>query len=652
VTSIAPSTVVSGDRRGNISAQVLRQQAKEIAARHPELTLGLASIASFARTSHHIASLTAVHDPLISDRLAFGRADFEATTTNIIAICAGHAGDVVRLIRVKPAQYSCGYDEISSVAVPEIDTAEEGWWSGNGSKIQQLACADGISTCMAVRLLNSTVILRPCYRKATEIGSNPTVSSRQRRSPSRLDANPVVELSIDRTGGVPHADVNFNPWHQCQVAIVDQQGTWSVWELLAQEHEAGSYGVKYVAMGHIFDGFESVVPSRYVGDGWGAVRFAGSSDILVVCNRVHIAVFHVSSRLTQLSLPELDLSRSSDWILDLERSPHNRSHIFLVTSSQVFCVRVVPTRDDDGKGKTQAVSTTLRSWYHFRERDDTSLRLEVSDHDRGMALLNSGQGNVTETMQGHVLLLYGRLNDIVTIFQLSSSSVSPSHAAVVFDPHALSLSSAEVEPCHSPSPDAATQSHSNISDIVLQHALHKCRVFDDVLKTDLDNNNNNNSTATSFYKLFMLRSDLSVCECIYVGRTGKANDDSRVVALNRLSRTRSQKSAALTTDDRVVVSDNGEVGATDQVDKMILEDSNVASQHKQTPIPKADTNQVDDWTVDSEFLYGLVTGATRSKSLTMSSLALDEQDRQLSPELIRKLIDGKYKGGALGIQSL
>lgn len=247
------------------------------------------------------------------------------------------------------------------------------------------------------------------------------------------------------------------------------------------------------------------------------------------------------------------------------------------------------------------------------------------------------------------MLLYSRLNDLVTIFQLSSSSVSPSHAVIVLDPLAMSLSSADVKPCYFSSSGPASQNKSSITDVALQHAPHKCRGFDDVLMADSDNDD---STGIIFYKLFMLRSDLSVSDCVYVGRTGEAIDDSRVVALNRLSRTRSHRSAALTTDDRLVVSENGEVFATDQVDKKIWKDKIVASQHKQTHDPKSDHNPADNWTVDSEFLYGLVTEATRAKSLTMSSLALDEQDRQLSPELIREMIGRKHKGGALGIESL
>lgn len=389
MTSIPPSAILPSERRGNILAQVLQQQAKAVAARHPELTPGLASLASYAHTSHHIASLTAVHDPLTSDRIAFGRAGFDATIRNIIAISAGEAGDLVRLIRVKPAQYSCGYDEISSVAVPEIDTREEGWWSGNGSVIQQIVCADGSSTWMAVRLLHSTVILRPRCRRASVLESDTRVSSHGSCSLPHLDANPVMELSIDRTGGVPHADVVFNPWLQRQVAIMDQQGAWSVWELLAQEQDLGSYGAKSVAMGHILDGHDSELPPQDVGDGWGAVRFAGSATILVVCNRVHMAIFHISSKLTQLGVPNLELSRNSDWILDLRSSSRYRSHIFVVTSSQVFCIHVEAIGKDEGKGKMQAVATILRSWCHFREGGDTSLRLDVSDHEQGMCWYSS-----------------------------------------------------------------------------------------------------------------------------------------------------------------------------------------------------------------------------------------------------------------------
>lgn len=257
---------------------------------------------------------------------------------------------------------------------------------------------------------------------------------------------------------------------------------------------------------------------------------------------------------------------------------------------------------------------------------------------------------MTESLQGYVLLLYSRLNGLVNIFQLSVSSVSPSHAVVAFDPYAISLSSAHVTPYHSSSSGAATQDQSSISCVALQPAPHKYRVFDDVSTSDPDVNDL--TEGISFYNLFILRSDLSICECVYVGRSGKEFDGSRVFALSRLSRTRSQKSTALTTEVRMIVSEDGEGFAMDQVGKLVSEEKNVARQHKQTPIPKPDHNPADHWTVNSEFLYRLVTEPRSTKSLTMSSLTLDEQDRQLSPELVREMLDRKYKSGASGIKSL
>ena len=652
IAAIPPSAALASERRARTSAQVLQQQARALAARHPELTPGLASITSFAHTSYHIASLTATHDPLISDRLAFGRAGFEDTTTNIVAIAAGKAGNVLRFIRVKPAHHSCSHDQIRSVTLPEIDTREEGWWSGNGAPIQQIACADGNSTWMAVRLLDLTVILRPRYRKATILKSAAQgLSNPERLFVPRLDPNPVTEISIRRTGGVPHADVKFNPWHQRQIAIVDQQGAWSVWDLLTQEQEIESYGIKSVAIGHVFDSHDPDVHSQDIGDGWGALCFAGSAHILVVCNRRHMAIFHVPSRLTQSGVSNLDLLRNSDWILDLRTSSRDRSHIFVVTSSQVFCIHVAEIEDDGGKNKTKAVATTLRSWCHFREGDDTSLRLDVIDHDRGMRwLLHFGQDTMTESLQGYLLLLYSRQNDLVTIFHLSFSSVSRSHAVVSFDPYAISLSSAGVKPYQYLSSDAATLVQCSISNVTLRPALYKYRVFDNALTSDPDTEDLTESI--SFYKLFVLRSDLSLCERVFVGRSGKAINDSLVFALNPTSQSISPKGAGLTPDDGMIDSEDGEAFGTDQMNKIISGSNNVAKQHSQSLVGNSDHNHTDQWTVNSELLYGLVTEMRRSRPLAMSSLTLDEQDRTLSLKMIPEMVDKKFNSGASGIKSL
>lgn len=201
-------------------------------------------------------------------------------------------------------------------------------------------------------------------------------------------------------------------------------------------------------------------------------------------------------------------------------------------------------------------------------------------------------------------------------------------------------------PCHSPNSGA---NQSSISTVTLQPVPHKHGVFDDVSTSDLDKNDL--TDAVFFYKLFMLRSDLSVRECVYVGRSGMAINDPSVFDLKRSSRTRLQESAAVRPDDHLDASDS-QGFASVQLGSIDPRGVMVGKLHQRTPVLIPDHNPADHWTLNSEFLYGLVTEPTSTKPLRISSLTLDEQDRQLSPELMQEMVDKECQSGASGIKSL
>ena len=118
-------------------------------------------------------------------------------------------------------------------------------------------------------------------------------------------------------------------------------------------------------------------------DGWASICWAGDASTLVVCNRRHLAVFDLKSDPpARLKAPHLDLVRTPNWILDMRRSPINNNHLFVVTTSQVFKLEVNGNNPDIGNGNRKAGARILLSWRHFRDGDDTSLRLEVlGSHD-------------------------------------------------------------------------------------------------------------------------------------------------------------------------------------------------------------------------------------------------------------------------------
>ena len=93
-------------------------------------------------------------------------------------------------------------------------------------------------------------------------------------------------------------------------------------------------------------------------------------------------------------MPRLFEPKSADQIVDMKRSPSNLSHIFLLTSSRIFWLNVSNYQNHRGGG-LEAGAQILLSWVHFRDQQDSSLRLNVLDDGHGafsglLVILNVG----------------------------------------------------------------------------------------------------------------------------------------------------------------------------------------------------------------------------------------------------------------------
>jgi RNA polymerase I-specific transcription initiation factor RRN6 len=185
---------------------------------------------------------------------------------------------------------------------------------------------------------------------------------------------------MSRTGGAPQSDVAFNPWYNRQCAIIDQRGQWSIWDLEGHKRKGNLCDAKAIQSGCVLDASSSEnADGNTTGeDGWTSVCWAGDVSTLVACNRRHLAIFDLKSDPpTRLKVPPLDLVRTSSWILDIRRSPINNSHLFVVTSSQVFKLEISGNDPGVGPANWKSGAQILLSWRHFRDGDDISMRLEV-----------------------------------------------------------------------------------------------------------------------------------------------------------------------------------------------------------------------------------------------------------------------------------
>lgn len=347
-----------------------------------------------ARQSEIVDQLASAHDPSKSDLLAFGKA-VDSTRERYIPIAAlsgGAAGELLRLVLLTGEDI--GLRDKWDGKIRRLTTAGgcQGWWSGNGSPIQQLCFATTKNTgkqWLGVRYHGATSILCPLLKPASS-SRRGTELSVSRHQPFEIATNHVTTIPIQRTGGSDHADLSFNPWNHRQLAIVDQEGFWGIWILEKQVHRKDLWMTKAGLSGQVSETLETGPDrgmSRQKNDtkhskrsskyGWGAIVWAGDGNTLVVANRRTLSVYHISETLQRLNVPDLFLSENADWILDVRRSPLDDSHIFLTTSSRIFWLRVLPLGKNDDYPDAEPGISILLSWRHFRDRDDISLRMSL-----------------------------------------------------------------------------------------------------------------------------------------------------------------------------------------------------------------------------------------------------------------------------------
>lgn len=361
-----------------------------------------------ARQSEIVDQLTSAHDPTKSDLLAFGKAVDRTERSSgeryipIAALSGGAAGELVRLVLLTGEDIVLR-DEWNG-KIRRLTTAGgcQSWWSGNRSPIRQLCFAKTKNTrkqWLGVRYHGATSILCPRL-KSTSSSKREAELQVSRRQTSEIDANHITTIPIQRTGGAEHADFFFNPWNSRQVAIVDQAGFWGIWILEKQVHRKELWTVKAGLSGHVSESLEAgpdggvsrqkdAKPSKRSSKfGWGAILWAGDGNTLVVADRRTLSVYHVSKTIRRLQVPDLSLSESADWILDIRSSPLDDSHIFLTTSSRIFWLRVLPFGKKHDYPDAEPGISILLSWRHFRHRDDISVRMSILK-DEGCTCLST-----------------------------------------------------------------------------------------------------------------------------------------------------------------------------------------------------------------------------------------------------------------------
>ncbi|OJD19251.1 hypothetical protein AJ78_00781 [Emergomyces pasteurianus Ep9510] len=530
----APETSKAWNKIQNDGGWLTNKNEDALLKVRPELAPALDLFRRHEATSRAIMAAVTRFDPQVSNLLAIGnavnrdrRGGGEESTVPIAVLVHDDSATSIQFVELDVERVPWPPHSDHFVKVPTLQGREKAMWIGTSGPVQQICFAETVdekSTWLAVRFLQSTTLFRPQRNKlALSAHYDDMDFMREGWEDSRLDANPIFDISISSTGGFPHADITFNPWYQQQIAIVDRHGNWSVWDIGMPRQstywhaDPGPSGTLDPEGTPHQD--ERTQKNHY--DGWAAISWVGNVHKLLVCDRRNIALYRVDVDPIQRHPVGVDIHQESEWILDVKRSQSNLSNIFVLTTTQIFWLHV--NSDDFSSSSQQSDSeeiTILLSWRHFRDPEDTSLQLAPLLVEKYFSLI-----------------LYSRLNNMAQVFRFAFSPEDPSVPISVTDPFLLPLPSASSgdEKISEPSSDG-----TNFSSLIFQQIVNSSAI-----------DPTNDSKTLRLVKCIGQRTNLEVIESLYVARADGEDEDYEPFSSTHPQR-RTEKSAKWVDDDFIV----------------------------------------------------------------------------------------------------
>ena len=384
--------------RQNVAERL--QQAKAIFRQNPDLPHDLDLLTSHAQVSEAITDAATNFEPTASELLAFGTAIVltrlrDRAKVPIAAVAAGSAGELVQILLLRKEQLGWDGNKVCGIHHYTANGTEQVWWRGNGSPIQQICVAANIKgeggSSIAVRYHGAVSILKPFLRSRI-VSQNQSATQDFLLPASRLDPHEVLKINTQDTGGVPFADVSFNPWDHEQLAIINQKGSWNVWDLEANGGDEEVRHLRRVCTG-CWDRVDTSESSQLICDGWARILWVYDFRTLLVASRRSLNLMMINTSPREIRMPDLSLTSSLDYLIDMKRSPANPAHVYLVTSTRLFWLSVTVTRDEEELTDPEACVTVLLCWVHYRSLNDMSLHLgtlveqeDYEDEDNSMTL--------------------------------------------------------------------------------------------------------------------------------------------------------------------------------------------------------------------------------------------------------------------------
>lgn len=402
-SSVAPKLVVLGQARTLISTQPStptialtslqrEQNISKLIRRFPEFAPASGLLPSVLETFRVIKETHTDHDRTLSERVAFGQALHPGRHRNsprtvpVVAFVGGLAGDLVRVVQLTPETTGLDADINLEFESQSFQARVQGLWHTSCGPIQQLQFANSHhepTEWLAVRHGGATSILRIILREneVPTLYRIPHVPLLGAEVEIRIELEHVTVLPVQSSGDALHTDICFNPWQVSEIAVVDQSSRWKVWKIRSVNKHTKVWTSEARCSGHLTEeapddanyAAENTEIKRY--DGWGAIRFVGDGDYLLVCNRKHTAYFDLRGQPASSQRPELGLKKSADWILNVSHMSTLSDYIFMITSSRIFWIHLA--LDFERTEQPQLNARSLLAWRHFSSMEDLSLSTQI-----------------------------------------------------------------------------------------------------------------------------------------------------------------------------------------------------------------------------------------------------------------------------------
>ncbi|KJZ77094.1 hypothetical protein HIM_03415 [Hirsutella minnesotensis 3608] len=374
----------------NDSSQLWRErqlQRRWLLNAHPEASMGNTCYQELLKQDmEHFAKAdeTTQRRPLLAFGLMTDVRGFVRKGMPVLASATGPSGETLRLTRVDETWWQWDHHDDAALNISVIDCGhqeEEATWNPDAVPILQVKAAIWASQFDSIRWIlvqksTSTTILQPEYRPSLMPNSQEDDSAIHHRS-SFISPSPILTLKHDRTGGNAHSDVSFKPpalGQPPQLVILDECGYWSIWNIM------GTWKVNKKTLrwsqykcGHVSGGLLDSIPSHITpnAERHGLLHVGKSSEhsavkeqeadeekifsesaedlppadsepqYILMWNSKECKVADVESNI-YLPTPELlsDPKRTTDQILDIQRSCLNEDHVFVLTSRRLIWMDV------------------------------------------------------------------------------------------------------------------------------------------------------------------------------------------------------------------------------------------------------------------------------------------------------------------------